>query len=84
MRPFGVSTLIVGHDSDGTSRLFQTDPSGICTGWKAKAIGRAGKTVQDFLEKEYKDGLDEQSAVRLAVKALLEVRIWSNACYALS
>jgi len=28
MRPFGISMLIVGFDDDGTSHLYQTDPSG--------------------------------------------------------
>lgn len=29
-RPFGISALITGFDEDGTPRLFQTDPSGMC------------------------------------------------------
>jgi len=38
-RPFGISTLIVGFDEDGTPRLFQTDPSGTYSAWK---VGSAG------------------------------------------
>ncbi len=33
-RPFGLSTLIVGFDYDGTSHLYQTDPSGTYHEWK--------------------------------------------------
>ena len=33
-RPFGISCLIVGFDSDGTPHLFQTDPSGTYHEWK--------------------------------------------------
>lgn len=33
-RPFGISTLIVGFDYDGTPRLYQTDPSGTYHAWK--------------------------------------------------
>lgn len=73
-RPFGISTLIVGFDIDGTPRLFQTDPSGTFSEWSANAIGRNSKTVREFLEKKYKDLKDEQGeAEKLAVRALLEV-----------
>lgn len=75
-RPFGLSTLIVGFDDDGTGapHVFQTDPSGTYSEWTANAIGRNDKTVREYLEKHYDaDGMDEKSAVRLTVQALLEV-----------
>ena len=34
MRPFGISMLLAGFDSDGTPRLYQTDPSGTYYAWK--------------------------------------------------
>ena len=34
VRPFGISTLIVGFDpNDKTPRLYQTEPSGIYSAW---------------------------------------------------
>jgi 20S proteasome subunit alpha 4 len=34
VRPFGISTLIVGFDpNDSTPRLYQTEPSGIYSAW---------------------------------------------------
>ncbi|EFA77609.1 proteasome subunit alpha type 7 [Heterostelium album PN500] len=72
VRPFGISTLIVGFDSDGTPKLFQTDPSGSFSSWKAAAIGRNSKTVSEFLEKNFTDESDTAS-IKLAVRALLEV-----------
>jgi len=53
VRPYGLSTLIIGFDLDGTGRLFQTDPSGIYTEWHANAVGRNSKSVKEFLEKHY-------------------------------
>merc|ERR1711874_938822 len=70
MRPFGISTLIVGFDASGEASLYQTDPSGTYSAWKA--IGKNSKTVREFLEKNYTEG-DRDSCVKLTAKALMEV-----------
>lgn len=49
--------------------------SGVYHEWKANATGRSGKTVREYLEKNYapdKMSTDEE-AIKLAIKALLEV-----------
>ena len=74
-RPFGLSALIVGFDYDGSSHLYQTDPSGTYHEWKANAIGRNANSVREFLEKNYTDEIAESddACIKLCVKALLEV-----------
>ncbi|CAK8996135.1 Proteasome subunit alpha type-7 (Proteasome component DD5) [Durusdinium trenchii] len=70
VRPFGISTLLGGFDSKGQPALFQTDPAGTYYAWKATAIGKNSKSVTDFLEKKYKEDLDED-AVRATVLTCL-------------
>jgi 20S proteasome subunit alpha 4 len=74
-RPFGLSTLICGFDNDGSSHLYQTDPSGTYSEWTANAIGRSAKTVREYLEKHYEaEKMEEDEAcIKLTVQALLEV-----------
>lgn len=68
VRPFGVSLLIAGFDDE--PRLYEAEPSGALTGFKADAIGSGKKEVDEFFEKEYKDGLSIDDGISLAMKAL--------------
>ncbi|KAJ1565516.1 Proteasome subunit alpha type-4, partial [Nowakowskiella sp. JEL0078] len=77
VRPFGISTLIIGFDKDkngqSVPKLYQTDPSGIYSAWRANAIGKSATTVREFLEKNWKEDMLEDEVVKLTVKSLLEV-----------
>eukprot|EP00013_Stygamoeba_regulata_P028892 CAMPEP_0177648834 /NCGR_PEP_ID=MMETSP0447-20121125/11041_1 /TAXON_ID=0 /ORGANISM="Stygamoeba regulata, Strain BSH-02190019" /LENGTH=222 /DNA_ID=CAMNT_0019151505 /DNA_START=133 /DNA_END=801 /DNA_ORIENTATION=+ len=73
VRPFGISALIAGFDPAGGPRLFQTDPSGTYSAWKANATGRNSKPVMEFLEKNFEEGASGDDAVKLTIKALMEV-----------
>ena len=72
-RPFGISMLIGGFDSDGKNYLYQTDPSGTWTEWKAQTVGRNSKTIREYLVKGYEDNMDEHKSLVVCVRALLEV-----------
>jgi len=72
VRPFGISTLIMGFDQSGEPKLYQTEPSGNHAAWKAVATGQNQKTVKEFLEKNYNEET-MQDGVKLACRALLEV-----------
>jgi len=73
VRPFGLSTLIAGFDPDGTPRLFQTDPSGTYSEWKANSTGGTSKTIREFLEKNYPEDPTREKSIKLAIQALMEV-----------
>jgi len=76
VRPYGLAALIVGFDATGAKpnppRLYQTEPSGAFSEWKAQATGRNAKTIREFLEKNYEE-LPRDGCVKLAARALLEV-----------
>ncbi len=68
IRPFGVSLLMGGIDSE--PRLFEVDPSGALSGYNAAAIGAGRKEVEEFFEKEYKPGMSVDDGALLALRAL--------------
>ncbi len=70
-RPFGVA-LLVGGVEDGEPRLFETDPSGTDYEWQAAAVGGARDTIQGYLEEHYREDLDIDGGIELAVSALSE------------
>lgn len=71
-RPFGIAILMVGFDN-GKGSLWLSDPSGTYSSWKAYATGRNSKTVNEWLEKNYKEAEEEAKSVKKAVRGLLEV-----------
>ena len=72
MRPFGISTFIIGFEGK-EPKLYQTEPSGAYSLWKANAIGRNSKNLREFLEKNHKEGMTNEETITLAVETLMEV-----------
>ncbi len=68
-RPFGTSLLMAGVDDMGI-HLFETDPSGALVAYKATCIGSGRPAVMDVLEKEFKDKMTFDAALKLGLKAL--------------
>ncbi|KAL7671569.1 hypothetical protein ACOME3_006463 [Neoechinorhynchus agilis] len=70
-RPFGVSFLYAGYDKYRGYQLFQSDPSGNYSGWKAYAIGYNSTGANSYLRQEYKyDEMTLDRAKVLAVRSL--------------
>lgn len=71
-RPFGVAILVAGIDSDGP-KLFETDPTGIFFQYKAAVIGEGETEVEAVLNKEYKETITCDEALKLAIDALMKI-----------
>jgi len=70
-RPFGVSLLYMGWDHRLGFQLYQSDPSGNYSGWKATCIGNNSMSAISMLKQEYEEeGVSLDEALKLAVKVL--------------
>jgi proteasome alpha subunit len=69
VRPFGTALLVAGVDDMGV-HLFETDPSGALVAYKATCIGSGRPVVMDIFEKEFKDKITCDAALKLGLKAL--------------
>lgn len=54
LRPFGVAFLFAGYDEHYGFQLYQSDPSGNYSGWKATVIGANNQAGKSILKTEYK------------------------------
>ncbi len=71
VRPYGVSLLIGGIDTD--RRLYEVGPDATILGYKANAIGFGKKIATDMLIKEYKDGMSTDESLQLGIKIINKV-----------
>jgi len=69
-RPFGVSLLYMGWDPHYGYQLYQSDPSGNYSGWKATCIGANSQAAVSQLKQEYKEGITLKEALVMSVKVL--------------
>jgi 20S proteasome subunit alpha 3 len=65
LRPFGVAFLFAGYDAHYGFQLYQSDPSGNYSGWKATVIGANNQSGKSLLKNEYgpkkkEEGEDEK------------------------
>ena len=67
-RPYGVSILFAGM-RDSTPMLFMLEPSGIFFRYRGVAIGEKSEEINKFLEENYKENLDSDSLLKLAMRA---------------
>lgn len=73
VRPFGVSFLIAGVDTNGEASLYLTDPSGAMWGYKAFAIGSGATEARAFLEENYNEDISDEELKLLPLRTLKEL-----------
>jgi proteasome alpha subunit len=69
VRPFGTALLVGGYDDTGI-HLFETEPSGSLTSFKAASTGGNKSPVMDLFEQKYRPGMERDAAVLLALEGL--------------
>ena len=70
-RPFGVSILYMGWDQYHGFQLYQSDPSGNYSGWKATCIGKNSSAAVALFKTDYKEGeMNLVQAIQLAINTL--------------
>lgn len=70
LRPFGVSLIYVGWDPLHGFQLYQSDPSGNYSGWKATCIGANHSSAASLLKQDYKDDITLEEAKSLCLKTM--------------
>jgi len=70
LRPFGVSFIFAGYDHLHGFQLYQSNPSGNYSGWKATTIGANSASAQSLLKQDYKEDCTLAEASGLACKVL--------------
>lgn len=53
LRPYGVAFLFAGYDEHYGFQLYQSDPSGNYSGWKATVIGANNQAGKSILKSDY-------------------------------
>ena len=69
VRPFGTALLVGGYDDTGV-HLFETEPSGSLTSFRAASSGGNKSPVMDLFEQKYRAAMDRESAILLALEGL--------------
>lgn len=70
LRPFGVAFLFAGWDRIHGFQLYQSDPSGNFSGWKATVIGQNNQAGKSILKTDYAESNTLSANIKLAAKIL--------------
>ena len=71
IRPFGCSLFFIAVDSTGP-QIYTTSPSGIYRSYKAFALGSGEAPAREFIGKNYKDNMNFEDILKLALNAIKE------------
>jgi proteasome alpha subunit len=69
VRPFGTALLVGGYDETGV-HLFETEPSGSLTSFRATSTGGNKGPVMELFEQKYTPNMDADAAILLALEGI--------------
>lgn len=72
LRPFGVAFLFAGWDKNHGYQLYQSDPSGNYSGWKATVIGQNNQAGKSLLKTDFSETATVETNIKLAVRILIK------------
>mmetsp|Transcript_3190 Transcript_3190/g.4947 ORF Transcript_3190/g.4947 Transcript_3190/m.4947 type:complete len:259 (+) Transcript_3190:60-836(+) len=72
LRPFGVAFVFAGWDRYYGFQLYQSDPSGNFSGWKATVIGQNNQAGKSILKTDFVENNTIDANLKLSVKVLLK------------
>ncbi len=72
LRPFGVAFLFGGWDKHHGFQLYQSDPSGNYSGWRATVVGQNNQAGKSILKTDFKENATQAENLKLAVKILIK------------
>uniref|UniRef100_A0A1B0FIP0 Proteasome subunit alpha type n=1 Tax=Glossina morsitans morsitans TaxID=37546 RepID=A0A1B0FIP0_GLOMM len=73
MRPLGCSMVLIAYDEENGPSVYKTDPAGYYCGFRAVSVGVKQVEANSFLEKKYKNNMNEEKAIQLAITCLSNV-----------
>jgi proteasome alpha subunit len=73
LRPFGISIMTTGVNSDGSCKLFVSDVTGNYIGYYASAIGENDDKIKDMLKQQYKESINTEQGIRIALSIFRKI-----------
>ena len=72
LRPYGVAFVFAGWDRHHGFQVYQSDPSGNFSGWRATVLGQNNQAGKSILKTDFKENSSVADNLKLAVKILLK------------
>jgi len=72
-RPFGISVMVAGVNTDNGPKLFVSDVTGNYFGYKAAAIGENDEKIREILREDYKESITIEQGLKLAFEIFKKI-----------
>jgi len=73
LRPFGLSIMTAGVNSDSSCKLFVSDVTGNYFSYYAAAIGESDDKIREMLKSEYKQSMTIEQGIKTAISIFKKI-----------